>query len=328
MNKDFRLSVTLPTHPKTIKLMRKAGDRAFYNLIRLWTFATQNRPDGNLKNMDVDDIEIAADWQGDEGAFVGYLVELRFIDQTDGGYIIHDWVEHNEYASHAEDRSKKAKKAARVRWEKEAERQADKAFQEDSKTTENDNINAKACPEHMLNDANRNAKSCSELCPSPSPSPIPSPSPKEDTSCPELPDSSSPKKEEPVLKILLINRDGEFEVFQKDVDEWQDTFPGVNVLPALKAIRQWNKDNPKNRKTSGGIRKHITGWLSREQNKAVREGKPMAQSVDKDKILKGFRKKSKQELKLLSEAGNIYAFEILRERGEAIQPKTKTMEAR
>lgn len=70
-----------------------------------------------------------------------------------------------------------------------------------------------------------------------------------------------------IIKIPLIKRDGEFLVYSNDLAQWQDTFPGINVLQELKKIRQWNLDNPDRRKTSRGIRKHITQWLSREQDK-------------------------------------------------------------
>ena len=86
-----------------------------------------------------------------------------------------------------------------------------------------------------------------------------------DICCSEQKDS-----EPPVLSIPLVNRDGIFEVFQKDIDEWSDVFPGIDVKACLKYIRTWNKDNPKKRKTKSGIRRHITTWLEKEQNKGPR----------------------------------------------------------
>jgi hypothetical protein len=41
----------------------------------------------------------------------------------------------------------------------------------------------------------------------------------------------------------------------------------VDVRQKLREIRQWNIDNPTNRKTKSGICKHISVWLSGEQNK-------------------------------------------------------------
>ena len=150
MNTDFRVSVSLPTHPKCLKLMRRCGDRAFYCLIRLWAFVAQNRPDGNLKGLDIEDIEIACDWQGDAGSMHRALLELCFIEMLGDALVVHDWADHNSFAIHARERSQKAKKAAEVRWNTQ-----------------------KTCYEH----ASSNAKSMQVDAFSNAPSPIPTPTP-------------------------------------------------------------------------------------------------------------------------------------------------------
>lgn len=70
------------------------------------------------------------------------------------------------------------------------------------------------------------------------------------------------------MRFPLAGKAGEFSVTQVDVDEWQESFPGVDVLQALKVCLQWNRDNPKRRKTPSGIRRHITSWLTREQDRS------------------------------------------------------------
>ena len=75
----------------------------------LWLWVAQNKPDGILSNLDVDDIEFVSRWRGESGAFVSALMELHWLDQVDGVYALHDWVEHNGYASSAGDRSDKAR---------------------------------------------------------------------------------------------------------------------------------------------------------------------------------------------------------------------------
>lgn len=109
---DARVKVTLPDHPKTKKLIRKCGQAGAWNLIRLFLFAAANHPDGDLSGMDDDDIEIAADWQGDAGAFVAALVEVRFLTGEQGARSVHDWAEHNPWASGAGARSEKSRWAA------------------------------------------------------------------------------------------------------------------------------------------------------------------------------------------------------------------------
>ena len=72
-----------------------------------------------------------------------------------------------------------------------------------------------------------------------------------------------------VLVFPLAGKDGgEYPITQADIDQWQEAFPGVNVLLTLRHCLQWSRDNPTRRKTRNGIRNHITSWLAREQNRA------------------------------------------------------------
>jgi hypothetical protein len=119
MNSDFRVSVSLPSHPKAFKLMRRCGDVAFYNLVKFWSYVAQNKPDGILKGLEQDDIEIASGWSGQCSEFYQALLDLCFIEYRDGILVVHDWEDHNGYACHAKQRSLKAKRAAEARWGKE-----------------------------------------------------------------------------------------------------------------------------------------------------------------------------------------------------------------
>ena len=112
MNTDIRLSVDFWSHPKTIKLKRKLGLEGPVSLQILWSWAAKNRPEGDLSDMDDEDIEIAADWDGEEGKFVSTLVDLRWLDRTDTGYVLHEWAEHNWWAADASNRSDVARLSA------------------------------------------------------------------------------------------------------------------------------------------------------------------------------------------------------------------------
>jgi hypothetical protein len=109
---DARLSTGLPHHPKTKKLIRRLGGEGAWHLVCLMLWAAQNRSSGNLNGMGIEDVEIAAGWEGEEGAFVAALLDVRFLDKADNGYVIHNWSRHNPWAAGAEDRSKKARYAA------------------------------------------------------------------------------------------------------------------------------------------------------------------------------------------------------------------------
>lgn len=112
-NADVRLSTTLKGHPKMTKLQRRLQTPAGpLGIIYLWMFAAAEKPDGDLTGMTDEDIEIAAGWDGEPGAFVRAASEVRFLDGEPGAYKLHDWAEHQPWAVGAEDRSESAKWAA------------------------------------------------------------------------------------------------------------------------------------------------------------------------------------------------------------------------
>ena len=71
----------------------------------------------------------------------------------------------------------------------------------------------------------------------------------------------------PPVLTLTLNDGSEYPIAQTDVDEWQTAFPNVDVMQQLQAMKLWCKDNPKKRKTKNGIRRFVTNWLDREQNR-------------------------------------------------------------
>jgi len=109
MTTDARISIGLPSHPKTKKLIKRLGPQAGWSLVCLILWTASNRSDGNLSCMSVEDIELCSEWNGSDGAFVSALVDVRFLDKDGEDYILHDWAEHNPWAAGAESRSAKAR---------------------------------------------------------------------------------------------------------------------------------------------------------------------------------------------------------------------------
>ncbi len=109
----------------------------------------------------------------------------------------------------------------------------------------------------------------------------------------ELKGSSEPS----VLQVPLVTKDKKtnesviFNVTQKDIDIWQDTYPAVDVLATLKIIRQWNVDNPRRRKTIKGIRTHISKWLAKDQDKGRFDSQPEMTHEEREEWGKGLEKK-------------------------------------
>lgn len=109
---DARIQTSLPTHPKTKKLIRRLGAGGAWHLVRLFLWAAENRTDGDLSGLSDEDLELAVDFEGEEGLFVQTLVSVGFLDGDAGARRIHDWAEHNPWAAGAEARSEKSKWAA------------------------------------------------------------------------------------------------------------------------------------------------------------------------------------------------------------------------
>ena len=110
MNTDFRVSITFTSNPNTRLLRRQYGTDAAWALIELWTWATVNRANGILTGLNEDQIEAAADWNGECGQLVKALVAFKWLIRTpDGTYALNEWAETNPWAADADNRSDKAR---------------------------------------------------------------------------------------------------------------------------------------------------------------------------------------------------------------------------
>ena len=84
--------------------------------------------------------------------------------------------------------------------------------------------------------------------------------------------------------IQIILNDGTFyPVTLQDVEEFRQYYPAVDVESEIRKVAAWSKNNPTKRKTRGGVRKFINGWLSRAQDKGGSSGdeymKPQGQQA-------------------------------------------------
>lgn len=284
MNTDIRLSVGFWQHPKTKKMIKRLGLEGIRSLQVLWLWAAQNRPDGNLSGMDDEDIELAADWQGEDGKFLSVCREMWF-DTTESGLILHNWEEHNPWQTGAQARSDKARKAAQARW---------------------------GHAQAMLKVCSRNAQALNEQCPSPLLS-----SPKgnkkkdslrssfspefstgasgkksgklavEQTPQKELPPQHAPQdaSQTPSFEAVItlpLNTGKEHPVTQGEIEQWQDLYPAVDVLQALRSMRGWLLGNKTRRKTKNGIGRFIQHWLAKEQDNGRTRASPFTPGTTHD----------------------------------------------
>lgn len=110
--------------------------------------------------------------------------------------------------------------------------------------------------------------------------------PQSAASCGELPQSaaliqseseseSNPKEycaepraaDAPPVISLPLNDGTFFNVSENDRTKWSQLYPNVDVLQQLRNMAGWCDANPTKRKTRGGIKRFITAWLAREQDK-------------------------------------------------------------
>lgn len=82
----FHVPATWPMHPRTMRLRSVCGEGGPWGLLRLWSFAAlDGRDDGDLSDMDDDDIEAIADWHGNPGLLAEALDETGFVVTEPGG---------------------------------------------------------------------------------------------------------------------------------------------------------------------------------------------------------------------------------------------------
>ena len=151
-------------------------------------------------------------------------------------------------------KSEKNREAAQIRWKNERDA--------------NEHANA-STDAHADGDANRHAKSMPAIATSQKPrSTAQDPDQvKVNTACaePALPDSPP----SPVFVLIPVLGDGgsEAEVTEAMVAEWEAAFPAVDIRQQLRNMREWVLSNPTKRKTPRGVRRFITTWLAKEQDR-------------------------------------------------------------
>lgn len=164
MNSDIRISLSFKDHRKRKKLQRRLGAAAVLALLDLWLSAAESRPDGILTDMDAEDVAIDAGWEGDPQEFTTALLDIGFLDDENGVYCLHDWIEHNPWASGADARSNKNRFKILKRYAPEIHAQ----LKEQGVT----GVTAEEYRQYTTVEAENTGAS------SPSPSPSPSPKPK------------------------------------------------------------------------------------------------------------------------------------------------------
>jgi predicted phage replisome organizer len=73
-----------------------------------------------------------------------------------------------------------------------------------------------------------------------------------------------------VITLPLAAKGKEYSITQKDIDLWQEDYPGIDVYTEIRKMHAWLDANPSKRKTQKGIRRFIVSWLNNAQDRGGR----------------------------------------------------------
>lgn len=85
-----------------------------------------------------------------------------------------------------------------------------------------------------------------------------------DTICPEVITS----EQNVFISLPLVTGSGSFDVTFNYLNSLRQLYPAVDVEQEFRKMYGWLDSNPRNRKTSRGIKRFITSWLGRAQDRA------------------------------------------------------------
>jgi len=71
-----------------------------------------------------------------------------------------------------------------------------------------------------------------------------------------------------IYQVHCVGKKPLWPMTQGKMDEWAETFPGVDLKLELRKAIQWLKDNPQRGKTFKGMPAYFNTWLTRAQNAA------------------------------------------------------------
>jgi hypothetical protein len=96
---------------------------------------------------------------------------------------------------------------------------------------------------------------------------------------PSCPESASPaSRQDPGEAVFVLPCKGSgaktWPVSQRMLHEWQEAFPGVELMPQLHQMRLWLQNNPQKAKTARGMSTFVLGWLGRAQDRPRPASRP------------------------------------------------------
>ena len=277
-NVDIRVDVNFFQHPKTIRLERQCGLAGVKSLLLLWCWAAQNRPEGTLANISAEDVEIIAGWDGEKGALLAALTDLRWLDEEGGTYSLHDWNDWNAWVAASVTRGDKARLSRMARSYPELYAQLKAAGAEgitraeylrlttsyDRSTIVNDSSTVVNERSTVVNHSSTIVEPSSTSALAPAPAPPPSP-----ITCPVPVVEELQNKSALELYHLFPGYEAASIAMETTWIETLDRIaPSLDIRRELLMALKWvRKRGVKTTDTRG----FITDWLRRKQSKTVRK---------------------------------------------------------
>ena len=268
MNTDIRIDIRLPRHWKYRKLKRAIGTAPMEYLIVFWGTVAEQKPDGNLIGWASADIEDAAGWDGEPGVFCAAMMAVGFLDETETGFLPHDWADHQPWAVGAEERSEKARSAAKAKWGKTSKEEKSVAGKKAASARwggKNEKTDDAEC---MLDACSMHAECVPSRGDAPSPSPLPKPKPltTEEEECAREATKLMPVSEAQQLYVNYIGRIPDNQPIIASLQDICRHYPPERITRAFQAVVEADKpclnwikkylDNPNNWSESHGRNQH------------------------------------------------------------------------
>lgn len=89
--KIMKVSIGVLRHPKFLDLKERIGAEALEYLVRLWGHCEEDQRGGTWRGADGRYVERVLDWRGKRGKLWRALLECRWVHESEGGVVVHDW---------------------------------------------------------------------------------------------------------------------------------------------------------------------------------------------------------------------------------------------
>ena len=274
---DIRIDTKFYQHPKTLKLLRRAGAEGVIGLQKVWMWAAENRPDGQLLGLDLEGLDLIAGWTGqknqnwseldnekEHSSLAQVLLELTWLDLDQNGIIsIHDWANNNPWAAGAPSRGDKARFSKLASVAPAVYRRL--AGEGWTSITREEYLNLVGPPSNRQRPDGDEPSAPRKRIDGVWPSPSPPPSPDRRSAEKEHLSTCTSGQLEDVLRMYRTIPGYREELEAKEriwIRSLSQRYPALNLLEELEKLKEWTEKHGVDVKNS---KPYITSWLERVQ---------------------------------------------------------------